>query len=310
MDQMAFERFIRTEKLPYVYDVANSVATAKTMVNHEKFDVIVADYNLGDGTCFDLVDEIKGILTIITTGAGDECTAVQAMREGVFDYLIKDVERKYLQKLPVLIENGLQQKKTQETIKMLSHAMMNISDSVSILNMNYEIIFVNKSFLSIYGYAWEEIIGQKHDILDITKTSNRSRLNHAEDERLGEFYSEKRDGTVFPIFLTRSLLMDENDHPIAIVNVARDITEKKKREREQQLLIKQLQKALTEVKTLSGMLPICAACKKIRDDKGYWNQIEQYVKEHSDAEFSHSLCPECVDKLYPDLFITEEKEIL
>jgi PAS domain S-box-containing protein len=56
----------------------------------------------------------------------------------------------------------------------------------------------------------------------------------------------------------------------------------------------------SEIKQLRGMLPICSSCKKIRDDKGYWNQIEDYIKEHSDAEFSHGICPECVKKLYPN----------
>lgn len=63
-----------------------------------------------------------------------------------------------------------------------------------------------------------------------------------------------------------------------------------------------LQKALAEVKTLNGMLPICASCKKIRDDKGYWNQIESYIQKHSQADFSHSLCPECAKRLYPEYY--------
>ena len=60
----------------------------------------------------------------------------------------------------------------------------------------------------------------------------------------------------------------------------------------------ELRKALAEVKTLGGMLPICASCKKIRDDEGYWNQIESYIEEHSDAEFTHGLCPDCLEKMY------------
>jgi hypothetical protein len=62
----------------------------------------------------------------------------------------------------------------------------------------------------------------------------------------------------------------------------------------------ELQKALSEIRTLSGLLPICASCKKIRDDKGYWNQLELYIRDHSEAEFSHSICPSCADKLYGD----------
>ncbi|MBW2127619.1 MAG: hypothetical protein JRH08_18705, partial [Deltaproteobacteria bacterium] len=65
--------------------------------------------------------------------------------------------------------------------------------------------------------------------------------------------------------------------------------------------IAELEKASSEIKTLSGLLPICAKCKKIRDDKGYWSQIEIYIKEHSEAQFTHGLCPECAKELYGDL---------
>jgi hypothetical protein len=75
----------------------------------------------------------------------------------------------------------------------------------------------------------------------------------------------------------------------------------KQADQEKSEIIAQLQKALEEVKTLSGFLPICASCKKIRDDKGYWNQIEAYISEHSEAEFSHGICPECLEKLYPEI---------
>lgn len=68
-----------------------------------------------------------------------------------------------------------------------------------------------------------------------------------------------------------------------------------------------LEEALSRVKTLSGLLPICSSCKKIRDDKGYWNQIENYINEHSDAKFSHGICPACANDLYPDLFEDDEK---
>ena len=61
---------------------------------------------------------------------------------------------------------------------------------------------------------------------------------------------------------------------------------------------KELEEATKEIKTLSGLLPICSSCKKIRDDKGYWNQIETYISQHTDADFSHGLCPDCMDKLY------------
>ena len=74
------------------------------------------------------------------------------------------------------------------------------------------------------------------------------------------------------------------------------------REKERENLILELTEALSEVKKLSGMLPICASCKKIRDDKGYWNQIESYIGDHSEAEFSHGICPDCAKKLYPEFY--------
>jgi AmiR/NasT family two-component response regulator len=71
-------------------------------------------------------------------------------------------------------------------------------------------------------------------------------------------------------------------------------------------LILELEDALAQVKTLSGLLPICSSCKKIRDDEGYWNQLEVYIRDHSEVEFSHSLCPECAKELYPEIFGDDE----
>lgn len=89
-----------------------------------------------------------------------------------------------------------------------------------------------------------------------------------------------------------------------------EINRRKEAQKEREYLIVKLQSTLDEIKTLRGILPICASCKKIRDDKGYWNQIESYIKEHSDAEFTHGICPECSDKLYgeEDWYVKMKKE--
>ena len=94
----------------------------------------------------------------------------------------------------------------------------------------------------------------------------------------------------------------QDGKPRCVIGTREDISEGKAREAERDRLILELQKALSKVKQMRGLLPICASCKKIRDDKGYWNQIESYIKEHSEADFSHSLCPECAKKLYPNLY--------
>lgn len=77
-------------------------------------------------------------------------------------------------------------------------------------------------------------------------------------------------------------------------------------ERERDRLIVELKKALSEIKTLSGLLPLCSHCKKVRDDKGYWNQIDAYIRQHTDADFTHSICPECAEKYYPDFSLYED----
>jgi DNA repair exonuclease SbcCD ATPase subunit len=88
-----------------------------------------------------------------------------------------------------------------------------------------------------------------------------------------------------------------------------DITERNRAEeelgqiaKEREKLVQELQYALENVKTLQGLIPICSNCKKIRDDKGFWNQVEGYIMKHSDATFTHGVCPECGKKLYGELY--------
>ncbi|MBF0559618.1 MAG: response regulator [Nitrospirae bacterium] len=97
-----------------------------------------------------------------------------------------------------------------------------------------------------------------------------------------------------------------HDRLIAAVQKCADVVlrerELQKYHEEREKLVLELQEALAKVKTLSGFFPICASCKKIRDDKGYWEQIETYVSEHSQALFTHSICPECAKTLYPEYY--------
>jgi PAS domain S-box-containing protein len=95
-------------------------------------------------------------------------------------------------------------------------------------------------------------------------------------------------------------VFDERGKVIQMIEYSMDVTHRKALEKERVDLIVTLQVALGKVKTLSGLLPICASCKKIRDDKGYWNQIENYLKSHAEVEFTHGLCPECIKKWFKE----------
>ena len=90
------------------------------------------------------------------------------------------------------------------------------------------------------------------------------------------------------------------------IGVARDVTVRAALENEREELITELRDAVANIRTLKGLLPICASCKKIRDDKGYWQQIEAFISKHSEAEFTHGICPDCVQKLYPELGINQK----
>ena len=107
---------------------------------------------------------------------------------------------------------------------------------------------------------------------------------------------------------TKVPLRDPDGKIIGLVGITRDISELMKTQQERERLIKELQDALADIKTLSGLVPICANCKKIRDDKGYWTQLEAYLQEHSQAKFSHGVCPDCMQKLYPDFLRKERGE--
>ena len=88
----------------------------------------------------------------------------------------------------------------------------------------------------------------------------------------------------------------------SITRLENEIASRKKTEAENEQLIQELRETIAQVKTLRGMLPICSHCKKIRDDQGYWNRIESYIAEPADVEFSHGICPDCLQKYYPDIY--------
>ncbi len=123
-----------------------------------------------------------------------------------------------------------------------------------------------------------------------------------------EFRINRPDGTMRYVRALGEVVLDSENRPIYMAGTVQDITESKLAEEESLRYSAELEKknkelldALANVKQLTGMLPICASCKKIRDDKGYWSAVESYIGKHSEAEFSHGLCPECEKKAYEDL---------
>ncbi len=163
---------------------------------------------------------------------------------------------------------------------------------------------VNHIACKQYGYTYDEFLNisasditAKSDVNEHGKGDFRKELIK-KGQLIFETIHVKKSGETFPVEINSNIFY-QNKKPY-ILALVRDITERKQSEKKQEFLINELQEALENIKTLKGLLPICSICKKIRDDKGYWNILEGYIEKHSEAFFSHGICPECSDKLYGD----------
>jgi len=164
---------------------------------------------------------------------------------------------------------------------------------------------VNTAWLRLHKYDFpEEILGHHFSTTQIEEDQALleeiiKRLKAGASVAEGELKRRCKDGSLgWHIFSINPV--QKEGKVIGLEGFLVDITERKQAEVEREKLINQLQGALNTIKTLKGLLPICANCKKIRDDTGYWHQVERYVQEHSDVQFSHGICPECLVILYPE----------
>ena len=158
------------------------------------------------------------------------------------------------------------------------------------------ILDVNTAAMCIYGYSREEFTRLTNTEVS-AEPDQTARATCDVLPYIPIRYHHDKDGAVFPVEITANTF--DFQGRTFILAVSRNISDRQQAETERERLIAELESALVQVKRLSGLLPICASCKRIRDDHGYWQQIEAYLHDHSEAEFSHSICPECKEKLYP-----------
>ena len=231
LDQMAFKRFVNNNAIPYDCTISSSVSQAKEVLNTEQFDIITTDHSLGDGTAFDILELAKNTPVIVVTGAGDEETAVKAWKAGAYDYLVKDINQNYLKAIPITVENAIRHNMVEKKLELLSGAVMSTDDSIYITDMQGRIVYVNKAFCKTYGYKEEEIVGQNGNLLWIGKHQSRNTRSVFQTKTLGSgwevgFYHRRKDESVFPVSLSRSNIKGTKGQDVAIVGVARDITER------------------------------------------------------------------------------------
>lgn len=291
----AFGLFLRRNRGIFIGRTAGSLAEAGKLLAPGRFDVVVTDCRLADGTGFDVLRMAGDAHVIFTACPGNEDVAVRALKAGACDCLVKDAEGGYLKLLSLAIVRAMSRRRAEREARMLSAAVRSIADVVFVTDMNGNIVFVNAAFCGVYGYGEREALWEREGSL-----WEGGEAPAGKGLWKGEAVHRRKDGERFPVDYSRSVLREEGGRAALLVHVVRDIGGKKKLEAERERLIAELRDALGQVKRLSGLLPICASCKQIRDEKGGWSQIETYIESNSEANFTHGVCPDCAVKLYPE----------
>ncbi len=161
----------------------------------------------------------------------------------------------------------------------------------------------NQATLDLFGYSREEMIGMDIQQLYVNLQERMKFQTEVEEQgsvRDYDVWLKKKDRSIMNCLYTSSVRRSREGEVIGYHCIVRDITEQRQAEEVRQGLIEELTVALEKIKTLRGLIPICATCKKIRDDSGYWNQLEEYIEAHSDVVFSHGLCPQCQRRFEED----------
>jgi PAS domain S-box-containing protein len=206
--------------------------------------------------------------------------------------LVREIgERKAVQR--TLERVGAQWRRTFDTIP----------DMIVLLDGGLKVLRANRALADQLGRPFDRIIGQSY--FSLMYQTDRPEAGCP----LVQALEDGQTGVVdhgFPAIPGRftstvSPFVDDGGRVVGAVVLSRDVTARKEAEAERERLIGELSRALMEVKRLSGLLPICSSCKKIRDDTGYWEQIEQYFQDRTDVLFSHGICPDCAERLYPRL---------
>jgi PAS domain S-box-containing protein len=281
-------------------------------LDKETWDVVLCDYSMPKFNVLGALAVLKkkklDLPFLVVSGALGEKLAVEVMKAGAHDFIGKE----NLTRLGPAIEREMRDAKVRtqraaDMEKLFYLAAIVDSTGEAIVSQNLEGIITtwNSGAQQLFGYTEAEAVG-KSVLLIIPERLRPFRMEMFDKLRRGETIEPfetrrvRKDGVEVDVYLAISPIKDADSKLLGASAIAYDITERKKIEDERTKMIDQLNDTLSKVRTLSGLLPICASCKKIRDDKGYWQKLETFVHEHSNAEFSHSMCPDCLEKLYPD----------
>ncbi|HTN51499.1 MAG TPA: PAS domain S-box protein [Anaeromyxobacter sp.] len=231
-------------------------------------------------------------------------------RNQVLEQLVAERTREISEANAVLAREIAEHRQTEARLReseTLYRSILNASpDDITIADLEGRVLMVSPNAVPMFGFrsAADGVGRRVTDFLvpeDRERAMSRVALLFQGQAVSGpsEYRGLRQDGSTFDIEVNSALIREPDGRPTRLIVIARDITARKQTEAA-------LQKAVAQIKTLHGLLPICMHCKKIRDDRGQWSPVEVYVRERTDAEFSHGLCPQCLAERYPGVVPDEE----
>ena len=257
VDQMAFRRVVKGNNIPYDYTIAGSVAEAKAILASEKFDIVIADYLLGDGTAFDIFGLKIDAPIIVITGSGDEEVVVKAMHAGASDYLIKDPENNYLKVLLATVENAIGRKRAEDALRESEERYSTFfkasQDSVFITSKEGRWQDMNDAAVELLGYETKDEL-LKVNVPDLYENPEKRKRHLQLIEQQG-FTKEfpvnlrRKDGSIINTLVTSVAKKDVNGNVIGYQGTIRDITERKRME-------KALRESEKELQTILDSVPV------------------------------------------------------
>lgn len=228
IDRLAFKRAAKLYHIKLDVDLVTSLEETREALTNRSYDVIFTDYYLDDGTAKDVIQLCGSTPVLVATGTNDIQIAVDILKDGAYDFLVKDIDRSYLRVLPYTIEKVLEKRKALESQHILSSVVTNIRENVIIINENDEIVFVNPAFCEIYGYSESEITGVPASILLPVRDRGNS-VSFRENRTPIDQIHMKKDGSEFYVSVTISPMdMDNEGDNRSKIIVTRDVSERVK----------------------------------------------------------------------------------
>ena len=304
-DVRLFERTLLAAGPGWRLETAVRLSQALNRLLDGGIDAVLLDLSLPDARGLEAVTtlarEVPHIPIVVLTGLDDESIGLRAVEIGAQDYLVKGQVTGPL--VARALRYAIERKKTEQELRELNGALENAVSGIARLDGEGRYQRVNRAYARLLTQEPAALLGRPW--LDSVLLEDRAVAAAAYHQVLVDGRAELearllREGQ--PWFYGAVVLIAAFDRQSRFAGhhcFIKDVTRRRQAAEDRERLVQHLQEALANVKTLRGLLPICSECKRIRDDSGYWNQIDSYIRTHSDARVSQGVCPDCSRRLHP-----------